>query len=374
MHSGMFSEQIKKYSWNEVHKAIYNKTSHDVEVALSKMKCSSDDLMAFLSPAAGVYLEQLANKSHDLTVRRFGKTIQLFAPIYLSNECQNICTYCGFSFGNKIPRKTLSEGEMKTEFQFLKGENFEHVLLVTGEDTIYANPGYINHSISIARKYFSDVSIEVQPLGEVEYKTFKDSGCDAVLVYQETYNPEVYKKYHLKGKKANYNYRLDTPDRVGEASMNKIGLGVLLGLSDWRTDAFFLAMHLNYLEKAYWQTRYSISFPRLRPAEGVRSVEHPVNDKEFVQLLCAFRIFDNEVEMSLSTREPENMRNHLIHIGVTSMSAGSKTNPGGYTISPGTLEQFEISDSRTPEQILKLIQEQGYEPVWKNWDKALTAH
>jgi 2-iminoacetate synthase len=370
----MFSEQITKYSWDEVHGAIYAKTNYDVELALNKKKCTLDDLMALLSPAAETYIEQFAAKSHNLTVQRFGKTIQMFAPIYLSNECLNVCTYCGFSFGNKIPRKTLSEAEMKTEFQFLKAENFEHVLLVTGEDAIHANPTYISNSIDLARKYFADVSIEVQPLGEPEYSMFRESGCDAVLVYQETYNTEVYKKYHLKGKKANYAYRLDTPDRIGKAGINKIGLGVLLGLSDWRTDAFFLALHLNYLEKTYWQTRYSISFPRLRPAEGVESIEHPVSDKQFVQLLCALRIFDNEVEMSLSTREPEYMRNHLIRIGVTSMSAGSKTNPGGYSASPETLEQFEISDERTPEQILELIQQQGYEAVWKNWDKALTAH
>lgn len=370
----MFSEQIKKYSWDEVQEAIYSKTSHDVELALNKKKCNLDDLMALLSPAAGAYLEQFANKSHNLTIQRFGKTIQLFAPVYLSNECLNVCTYCGFSFGNKIPRKTLTEKEMKTEFEFLKAEKFEHVLLVTGEDAIHANPAYINNSIAIARKYFADVSIEVQPLGEAEYSMFKDSGCDSVLVYQETYNPEIYKTYHLKGKKANYANRLDTPDRIGKAGINKIGLGVLLGLSDWRTDAFFLALHLVYLEKTYWQTRYSISFPRLRPAEGVESVAHAVSDREFVQLMCALRIFDNEVEMSLSTREPEYMRNHLINMGVTSMSAGSKTNPGGYSASPETLEQFEISDDRTPEQILELIQKQGYEGVWKNWDKALTAH
>lgn len=370
----MFSEYIKKYNWDEVHDSIYAKTGRDVEVALNKKKLVLDDLMALLSPAAEAYLEQLAAKSHDLTVQRFGRTIQLFAPLYLSNECQNICSYCGFSFGNKIPRKTLSETEMQIEFEFLKAEKFEHVLLVTGEDAVHANSQYIANSIARARKRFADISIEVQPLNEEEYSLFKDSGCDAVLVYQETYNTETYKTYHLKGKKANYSYRLNTPDRIGKAGIHKIGLGVLLGLSDWRTDAFFLALHLAYLEKTYWQTRYSISFPRLRPAEGVESVEHPVSDKQFVQLLCAVRIFDNEVELSLSTREPEYMRNHLITMGVTSMSAGSKTNPGGYSASPGTLEQFEISDSRTPEQILELIARQGYEPVWKNWDKALTIH
>ncbi len=370
----MFSEEIKKYSWNEVHDAIYAKTRHDAEATLSKIKYTTDDWMTLLSPAAEAYLEELAARSRNMTIQRFGKTIQLFAPIYLSNECQNICTYCGFSFGNKIPRKTLTEVEIKTEFEFLRKEHFEHVLLVTGEDAVHANPVYINHSIALARNYFSDVAIEVQPLGEAEYSMFKDSGCDAVLVYQETYNPENYKIYHLKGKKLNYNYRLDTPDRIGKAGINKIGLGVLLGLSDWRTDAFFLALHLNYLRKTYWKTRYSISFPRLRPAEGLTKVEHPVSDKEFVQLMCALRIIDNEVEMSLSTREPEYMRNHLINMGVTSMSAGSKTNPGGYATSSETLKQFEISDSRTPEQILELIEEQGYEPVWKNWDKALTAH
>ena len=363
----MFQDTFEKYNWDEVRTSIYSKTDKDVLRALSTTKRDIEDFKALISPAAAPYLEQMAQLSHQLTQKRFGKTIQLYAPLYLSNECQNICNYCGFSFDNKIKRKTLSGIEILQEAQYLKQQGFEHALLVTGEATQTVGVGYLQNSIKLLKDVFSNISIEVQPLEQNEYEVLINEGLYAVLVYQETYHKDNYKDYHPKGKKSNFNYRLDTPDRLGKAGIHKIGLGVLIGLEDWRTDNFFTALHLNYLEKKYWQTKYSISFPRLRPAEGLIEPKVIISDKELVQLICAWRIFNEELELSISTRESEVFRNNIIKLGTTSMSAGSRTNPGGYTIEEESLEQFEINDDRSVEEIINQIKKTGYKPVWKDW-------
>jgi 2-iminoacetate synthase len=325
------------------------------------------------------FLEQMAHLSHKLTQKRFGKTIQMYVPLYLSNECQNICTYCAFSYDNKIKRKTLSDKEILKEAGAIKEMGYDHVLLVTGEANQTVGVDYLKHAIELIRPLFSHISIEVQPLDQEEYEILQREGLNTVLVYQETYHRDKYRTHHPKGKKSNFDYRLETPDRLGKAGIHKIGLGVLIGLEDWRTDCFFTALHLDYLEKTYWQTKYSISFPRLRPIElgndttsSVKNFTQFMSDKELVQLICAYRIFNEEVELSLSTRESERFRDHVIKLGITSMSAGSKTNPGGYVVEPQSLEQFEISDERGPAEIATMIKKQGYEPVWKDWDHALS--
>ena len=256
---------------------------------------------------------------------------------------------------------------------------YDHVLLVTGEANQTVGVDYLKHAIKLVKPFFSNISIEVQPLDQNEYEILMEEGLHTVLVYQETYHREKYKTHHPKGKKSNFDYRLETPDRLGKAGIHKIGLGVLIGLEDWRTDCFFTAAHLDYLEKTYWQTKYSISFPRLRPIE-VGTAENSsmkfftafMTDKELVQLICAYRIFNGEVELSISTRENEKFRDHIIKLGATSMSAGSKTNPGGYAVEPQSLEQFEISDERSAIEIADIIKKQGYEPVWKDWDTILS--
>lgn len=365
-----FKEIYDLQNWEDVKKSIYNKTSRDVETALESERRTIEDFKALISPAAAPYLEQMAELSHRLTQKRFGKTIQLFVPMYLSNECNNICTYCGFSFDNKIKRKTLSAAEILKEITEIKKQGFNHILLVTGESNHTVHVDYFIKAIEIIKPHFANISIEVQPLEQNEYEELQVSGVYAVLVYQETYHQEKYKEYHLKGKKSNFQYRLETPDRIGNAGMHKIGLGVLLGLEDWRTDSFFCALHLDYLQKKYWKTKYSISFPRIRPAEGVSVPEKIISDKELVQLICAYRIFNEDIELSISTRESENFRNNIIKLGVTSMSAGSKTNPGGYAVELESLEQFEISDERNAKEIAELISDNNYEPVWKDWDKS----
>lgn len=368
-----FRTIFDSYNWQETTTSIYAKTAQDVEAALHRSRRSLEDFKALLSPAAAPFLEDMAQLSHTLTKKRFGNTIQMYAPLYLSNECQNICTYCGFSLDNDMPRKTLTGAEILKEIATLKAMNYDHVLLVTGEATKTVGMAYFENAFKVIRPYFANISMEVQPLEEAEYQHLIQLGLHTVLVYQETYHQDQYKKHHPKGKKSNFYYRLDTPDRLGKAGIYKIGLGCLIGLEDWRTDSFYTALHLDYLEKTYWQTKYSVSFPRLRPFSGGFVPEVIISDKELVQLICAWRIFNEEIELSISTRESDKFRNHIIKLGITSMSAGSKTNPGGYAVEPQSLEQFEISDERSSQEIAAMLQQQGYEAIWKDWDKTWTA-
>ena len=261
--------------------------------------------------------------------------------------------------------------EIMQEVSVIKEMGYDHVLLVTGEANQTVHVDYFKKVLDLIRPHFSHISMEVQPLDLEDYRQLTPYGLNTVLVYQETYHQEDYRKHHPKGKKSNFQYRLETPDRLGEAGIHKMGLGVLIGLEDWRTDCFYTALHLDYLEKKYWQTKYSISFPRLRPFSGGLEPKVEMTDRELVQLICAYRIFNEEVELSISTRESEKFRNNIIKLGITAISAGSKTNPGGYAVESESLEQFEISDERSPAAIAAMITAQGYEPVWKDWDSSL---
>lgn len=364
-----FKTIFEQYDWDTVKRDIYSFSQEDVQDILAKERISLEDFKVLLSPAARFFIEPMAQRSNALTKKRFGNNIQMYIPMYLSNECQNICTYCGFSMTNKIPRKTLNDAEILKEVQHIKALGYDHILLVTGEANKTVGVPYLQHAIHLIRTHFSNISIEVQPLDQAEYETLIAEGLYAVLVYQETYHKATYKVHHPKGKKSNFDYRLDTPDRLGKAGIHKIGLGALFGLEDWRTDSFFTALHLRYLQKTYWKTKYSISFPRLRPYQGEVQPKIEMTDADLVQLICAYRLLDEDVELSMSTRETEAFRNNIINIGITSMSAESKTNPGGYTVATDSLEQFEISDERSTEAIKKMIQSQGYEVVWKDWSK-----
>ncbi len=363
-----FKNIFEQYNWDTITSEIYQKTEADVLRALGNTKRDLEDFKALISPAAKPYLEQMAQLSNRLTKKRFGNTIQMYIPMYLSNECQNICTYCGFSMTNKIPRRTLNDAEILKEVAFLKAKGYEHILLVTGEANKTVGVDYINHAIQLIKGQFANITMEVQPLDQPDYEQLIDSGLYAVLVYQETYHKEEYKKHHPKGKKSNFDYRLETPDRLGRAGVHKIGLGALFGLEDWRADSFFTALHLRYLQKTYWKTKYSISFPRLRPHSGGLEPKVEMTDPDLVQLICAYRLLDEDVELSLSTRESEVFRNNVVQLGITSVSAESKTNPGGYVVEKQSLEQFEISDERPTEEIVTMLKNQGLEVVWKDWE------
>ncbi len=366
-----YSEHFETLNWDQIKSDIYSKTERDVRKVLDKPKRSLADFQALISPAAAPFLEEMAQMSRALTQKRFGKTLRMYIPMYLSNECQNICTYCGFSMDNKIPRKTLSDEEIIKEAEIVKAMGYDHILLVTGEANKTVGVDYFVNAIRLLRPYFSQISIEVQPMEQDEYEILNKEGVYAVLVYQETYKEDDYKLHHPKGKKSNFQYRLKTPDRLGKAGIRKIGLGVLYGLEDWRVDTYMCAEHLAYLEKTYWKTHYAISFPRLRPCAGGIDLKSNMTDRELVQLICAYRLLNEELELSMSTRESESFRNNVIPLGITSISADSKTDPGGYANPQVNLEQFEIDDKRSTETYIDVIKKQGYEPVFKDWDKAL---
>lgn len=367
-----FTEVFNTYNWEAVKESIYSKTEEDVKTALYKnTRRDIEDFKALISPAAEPFMEEMAVLSQQLTQKRFGKTIQMYIPMYLSNECQNICTYCGFSLENKIKRITLTDAQIEKEIEVIKSYGYDHILLVTGEANKAVGVEYLKNALRLTKPHFSNIAIEVQPLEQQEYEELKEEGLNTVLVYQETYHREDYKLHHPKGKKSNFEYRLETPDRLGRAGVHKIGVGVLIGLEDWRTDSFFTALHLSYLEKKYWKTKYSVSFPRLRPASGVLEPKIIMNNKELAQLICAYRIFNQDIELSISTRESERFRDNIVKMGITSISAGSKTNPGGYAVEEESLEQFAISDERSPAEIEAMIKSNGYEAVWKDWDEAL---
>jgi 2-iminoacetate synthase len=364
----MFYDHITRYPWNEVKQRLDAITTNDALDALGRERRTLDDFLALVSPAATPFLEEMAREARRLTLERFGNTIQLYIPLYLSNHCTNSCVYCGFNHGNKFQRVTLTLAEIAAECAVISGWGFKHILLVSGEAPAITNAAYYEEVIRSIRDTFSQISIEVQPLKQEEYARLVAAGLDCVCVYQETYNEQRYPLYHPSGRKANYRYRLETPDRAALAGVHKIGIGALLGLEEWRVDAFFTALHLKYLETTYWRGRYSISLPRLRPHAGAFTPDHPISDREMVQLLCAYRLLSPDVEISISTRESRSFRDHVMLLGATSMSAGSSTEPGGYVTPRAKLEQFAINDSRTPPEMVSSIRSHGYEPVWKDWD------
>ncbi|CAM4237137.1 2-iminoacetate synthase ThiH [Vibrio neonatus] len=364
-----FVDVFKSIDWSESYLSIMSKTSTDVERALAKTKLDLEDFKALISPAAEPYLENMAQLSYQKTRQRFGSTIGLYVPLYLSNLCSNDCTYCGFSMNNRIKRKTLTKEEIDLEVNVLKAMKFDSVLLVTGEHQKKVGMEYFRQAVPQIKEQFNYLAMEVQPLEQGQYAELKGLGLDAVMVYQETYNPSTYAEHHLKGSKTDFYYRLETPDRLAKAGIDKIGIGALIGLDNWRVDSMFVACHLDYLEKTYWKTRYSISLPRLRPCEGGVQPKSILNDKQMVQLICAYRLFNQHVDISLSTRESASFRDNILPLGVTTVSAASKTQPGGYAvdIDDQELEQFEISDERTALEVESAIRSRGFEPVWRDW-------
>ena len=368
-----FNQQIDQLEWSNIEQSIYCKTEKDVLLALSKEKLSLDDFMALISPAAQPYIEKMAQKSQLVTQKRFGKTIQLYVPLYLSSFCENNCVYCGFSASNKIERKVLTYDEIEEEVKAIAKLGFQHLLLVTGEADVKAGVEYLKKTFDIIKPYISQISLEVQPLSEESYKYLIGHGLNTVYLYQETYRKDRYKSYHLSGKKSDYENRIDSYERLGRAGVHKIGMGILAGLEDWRTDSFFTAMHLSYLKKKYWKTKFSISFPRLRPHSGQFEPNFIMSDKDLAQLIFAYRLFDENVEIALSTRESAAFRDNMLKLGVTSMSAESQTQPGGYAYPEKNkdLEQFSVNDDRTAKEMVEMIRRQNYEAVWKDWDFSL---
>lgn len=365
-----FYDVIQKYDQQQVIAEIEAMTAADVQRALASEQIDNRDFMALLSPAAENFLEEMAQKAHAITLRRFGRTILLYAPLYLSNECHNSCLYCGFSVNNPIPRRTLTLDEVERDARILHDHGFRHILLLTGEAPGKVGNDFIAAAAERIRPLFSSISIEVYPMDTAGYKEMIAAGVDGLTIYQETYNPELYKQLHPSGRKRDYSFRLETPERGGAAGFRRIGIGFLLGLSNFRSEAFFAGLHGRYLIHHYWRTLLTVSFPRLRPAEGGFQPLNPVSDRQFVQLMCAMRLLLHDAGLVLSTRESAELRDNLLPLGITQMSAGSCTAPGGYAEEDSATEQFTIDDDRTPAEIAEVLRTRGYDPVWKDWDGA----
>ncbi len=350
-------------------------TEDEVKWALSRQPgyYILDRLLMLISPAAENFIEQMAQIAHQLTLQRFGRTVRLYAPMYLSNLCVNDCVYCGFNKSHKFPRIRLTIEQAVAEAETIAKEGFKDLLLVSSEDKNFISVDYLAELASKLRPKFSSLSVEIYQMSADEYSKLFAAGIEGVTLYQETYDRETYRKYHPAGPKADYDYRLSAADSFGQAGMREIGLGALLGLDDWRLETLALAEHAHYLMKRYWKSRVSFSFPRLRPAKDVDNAQFDLlSDKNLVQMILALRLCFADAGMTISTREPAYLRDQLVKLGITRMSAGSKTNPGGYSTHADSVGQFDIDDSRSPAQIAAMLKSQGLEPVWKDWDSAFS--
>ena len=366
-----------------------------VRESLAKAKLLLTDFAQLISPAAGELLETLSQRSQKLTQQRFGKVVRLFAPLYLSNECINNCKYCGFSRDNPILRVTLSVDEVKREAAALAAQGFRNTLLVAGEHPKFVSNDYLRECVAALHTEVPSVSLEIGPLETEDYRPLVQAGADGLVVYQETYNRAVYDDMHTAGPKKNFDWRMETAERAYAAGFRRIGIGALYGLADWRYEAICVAAHADYLLRHCWKAYLTISLPRLRPCAGEFQPLTRMTDRELVQLVCAFRLMFPDIGLVLSTREPAKLRDGLIPLGITLMSAGSHTEPGGYTgagraklhqtvrgriVELGAsewsadvqaTEQFHIADGRSPREVAAHIRRLGYEPVWKDWDAAL---
>jgi len=376
-------------------------TAVDVERALARSgsaRVRLDDFAALLSPvASGVeYFEEMAQRANQLTVKHFGRVIRLFAPLYLSNECINICKYCGFSRDNPILRVTLTPEQTRAEASFLHEQGFRHILLVTGEHPHFISKDYLRDCVAALHPEWPSISLEVGPMETEDYRPIVEAGAEGLVVYQETYDRTVYAAMHTGGPKKDFDWRLETPERAYAAGFKRIGIGALLGLAPWKQEVIAVAAHAGYLLKRCWTSQLTVSVPRLRPAAGMFQPLETVEDRDLVQTILALRLTYPEIGIVLSTREPARLRNGLIPLGVTMISAGSHTEPGGYTgqgkddvhITKGgrlirdglpkidsegeyATAQFAIADDRSADEVAAFLSKIGYEAVWKDWEGAL---
>ena len=354
----------------------------------------SISLLAFqrvLEPCSDAALERLAQRSVAITRRYFGKTMRLFAPLYLSNECINSCAYCGFSRDNPILRVTLDVEQMGHEATYLAEKGFRNILLVAGEHPKFVSNGYLQRCIERLREMFPAIALEVAPMEEEEYRPLVAAGAEGLIIYQETYDRDVYRELHTAGPKKDFDWRLDALERGYRAGFRRLGAGALFGLADWRAEATALAAHLFYLQRHCWKAQLSVSLPRLRPAAGGFKPRYEFSDRDFAQLVFALRLSFPQIHLVMSTRESAELRDALVPLGFTMMSAGSHTEPGGYTGQGSeqlhqtvkgkmiasscdgekATEQFEIADNRSPAVVAAVLEHLGLEPVWKDWDAAI---
>ncbi len=344
----------------------------DAKAAIEAERLDVNVFLTLLSPAAENYMEDMAQKAHSLTIKHFGKTVLLYTPMYLSNYCEDQCLYCGFNSKNNIVRKKLCLEEVEKEATFISSTGLEHILILTGDSREKSPPQYIKDCIRVLTKYFSSISVEIYALTENEYADIIKEGVDGLTLYQETYNELTYDRVHKAGPKKDYLFRLDAPERAAKNGIRSINIGVLLGLSDWRKEVFFMGLHAQYLQDKFSNVEINVSVPRLRPYIGDFQISNQVSNKNLAQIIIALRIFLPRLGITLSTREASELRENLLPLGITRMSAGSSTCVGGHTMASHNglnPPQFEISDTRNVEEIKAMLAEKGYQPILKDWIK-----
>lgn len=366
-----FYEIYKKYKTTDFESAFSETTKEDVLRAIAAPVKTPQDFLAFLSPAAREpeVLETMAQEANRITMKFFGKTILLFTPLYLSNVCDNGCLYCGFNRNNNVRRGILTLEEVESEAKAIRKSGIRHIIILTGESRKATPPEYIADCAKILRKYVDSISIEVYSLTEEEYKMLFCAGVDGFTMFQETYNEDIFPNLHPIGEKANYRKRLDSPELACMAHYNTVNLGALLGLDDWRRDTFFTGLHAKYLQYKYPGTDIAVSVPRICEHEGETAFDAActVADIDLVQAMLAYRLFLPRLGITVSTREPAPLRDRLIGLGVTKMSAGSVTEVGGHADEVKSDGQFEITDTRSVKEMEEAIRARGYQPVYKDW-------
>lgn len=368
---GRFARELAQLDLTGLSAYAATAAADDVETVLHRATTDGHvdlaGLATLLSPAATDRLEPLAQAARDVTLRRFGRAVRLFAPLYVSNACLSTCTYCGFAKHLDITRKTLSVDAVEIEARGLVGRGFRHLLLVAGEHRVEVSPDYLVAVVERLRPLVPSLSVETQTWSDDTYARLVAAGLEGVVHYQETYDRERYAETHLAGWKRDFDRRLASTERAAAAGVRRLGIGALLGLAaDWRADVLAVAAHATFLQRRYWRTEVTVSLPRIRPSASGFQPLLPVSDAEYVQTLAAVRLAVPDAGIVLSTREPAVLRDGLVRIAVTSMSAGSSTEPGGYS-TPGTAqEQFEVSDERSPAEVAAMLEAAGYEPVWKD--------
>ena len=362
-----FFEEIKRFRSLDLNSLTGRFTPAQVEQIMAKSEIQWREFLGLLSPAATGLLENMAQAAHELTIKHFGRTILLFTPLYLSNYCINQCVYCGFNMANDIPRRKLTLHEVELEAKAISVTGLQHLLILTGESRQHSPVSYISDCVSVLRKYFSSISIEVYPLSVEEYAELISAGVDGLTIYQEVYDQQIYQRLHPAGPKRDYSFRLAAPERAGDAGIRTINVGALLGLNDWRYEVFFTGIHAAYLQRKFPDMEIGVSFPRMRPQYGNYTPEYPVSDSDLVQSIAALRLFLPRVGITISTRERAFLRDNLLKLGVTKMSAGSSTAIGGHTDAIDSIGQFEISDARTVKEMRETISKAGYKPILKDW-------
>ncbi|MBI9020174.1 MAG: 2-iminoacetate synthase ThiH [Verrucomicrobia bacterium] len=344
-------------------------SASDIECALGAESPDEETLAALLSPAAADFLEPMAARAQALTRRHFGRTVQLYVPLYLSSWCSGGCAYCGFASDRNTDRHALAFDAVSKELDAIKSMGFEEVLLLTGERSSKADLDYLRECVGLAARRFHNVAIEVFPMAEEEYRSLAEAGCTGVTIYQETYHPETYDRMHRWGPKKDFFQRLEAPERALSGGLRFAGIGALLGLADPRYDMLALYRHARHLQKTHWQSGLTISFPRIRNEAGGFIAPHPVDEKLLAQILFAFRICLPDVPLVLSTRESAAFRDGMAGLGCNKMSIASKTTVGGYGDEGSEEGQFDVSDDRGLDEFCAMLRSKKLEPVFKNWDE-----